>query len=88
MFYAYMLRCADDTIYSGYTDDLGKRLAVHNEGHGAKYTRSRLPVTLAYCEPFPDKGSAMRREWEFKQLTRKEKLSLIRKFEGESPAQP
>ena len=88
MFYAYMLRCADDTIYSGYTDDLGKRLAVHNEGRGAKYTRSRLPVTLAYFEPFPDKGSAMHREWEFKQLTRKEKLSLIRKFEGESPVQP
>ena len=48
MYYAYLLRCADDTLYAGYTDDLSKRVTVHNQGKGAKYTRSRLPVSLVY----------------------------------------
>lgn len=79
MFYAYMLRCADGTLYSGYAADLDSRIRTHNAGKGAKYTRSRLPVELAYSEAFPDKSSAMRREYAFKQLTRAEKEALIAK---------
>ena len=56
--YAYMLRCADDTIYSGYTTDLPRRIAAHNRGVGAKYTRSRLPVKLVYYESFATKQEA------------------------------
>lgn len=79
-YYAYMLRCADDTIYSGYTTDLTRRLNTHNCGAGAKYTRPRLPVTLAYYEAFETKQEAMKREAAFKKLSRSEKLLLIQKF--------
>ncbi len=72
-----MLRCADGTLYSGYAADLESRIRTHNAGRGAKYTRSRLPVALAYSEAFPDKSSAMRRECAFKRLTRAEKEKLI-----------
>ena len=78
--YAYMLRCKDNSIYSGYTTDLEKRLETHNSGMGAKYTRARLPVKLVYFEEFEDKKEAMKREWEFKQYTHAEKESMIRKF--------
>ena len=74
--YAYMLRCADNTIYSGYTTDLQRRLSVHNSGKGAKYTKIRLPVKLIYFEEFETKSLAMKREYEFKQLTRKQKEQL------------
>lgn len=60
--YAYMLRCNDNSIYSGYTNDLEKRLEVHNSGKGAKYTRARLPVKLEYFEEFDDKKEALKRE--------------------------
>ena len=72
--YAYMLRCADNTIYSGYAVDPEKRLAVHNSGKGAKYTRARRPV---YFEEFETKSEALHREIEFKKLSRKEKEKLI-----------
>lgn len=72
-----MLRCADGTLYSGYAADLESRVRTHNAGKGAKYTRARLPVALAYSECFPDKSSAMRREAAFKRLTRAEKEALI-----------
>ena len=75
--YTYILRCADDTLYTGWTNDLDKRLAAHNKGEGAKYTKSRLPVELAYCEAFATKEEAMKREYAIKQLTRKEKQKLI-----------
>ncbi|NCB52945.1 MAG: GIY-YIG nuclease family protein [Clostridia bacterium] len=75
--YAYMLRCADGTIYSGYTTDPGRRAAVHNSGRGAKYTRSRLPVELVFSECFATKGEALRREAALKKLGHAEKLSLI-----------
>lgn len=78
MYYVYMLRCGDGTLYTGYTDHLERRLAVHNAGKGAKYTRSRLPVELVYWETFSNKSSALRREYAIKQLPRKEKLALIR----------
>lgn len=77
--YAYMLMCADNTIYSGYTNNLEKRVEVHNSGKGAKYTRNRRPVKLVYFETFDNKQEAMRREYEFKQLTRKQKEILINK---------
>lgn len=79
MNYVYILRCADDTLYTGYTNDLAHRLRMHNEGKGAKYTRARRPVMLAYHEVCEDKSSALRREAAIKKLTRAEKLKLIDK---------
>ena len=75
--YTYILRCADGTLYTGWTNDLEKRLAAHNAGIGAKYTRPRRPVTLVYHEVFETKEAAMRREWEIKHLSRRQKLRLI-----------
>ena len=75
--YIYILRCADGSLYTGWTNNLEKRLAAHQSGKGGKYTRARLPVALIYYEQFDTKQEAMRREWEIKQLTREEKLSLI-----------
>lgn len=75
--FVYMLRCGDGSLYTGYTDDVARRLAVHQSGKGAKYTRSRPPVTLAYQEELPDKSSALRREAAIKRLTRRQKLALI-----------
>ena len=77
MNYAYMLLCADGTLYTGWTNDLEKRLAAHNGGKGAKYTRSRLPVSLVYHEAFASKEEAMKREAAIKRLNRTEKLRLI-----------
>ncbi len=77
MYYTYILRCSDGSLYTGYTDDPARRQAVHNSGKGAKYTRSRLPVQLVYTEAFESKGDAMRRELEIKRLSRNEKLALI-----------
>jgi putative endonuclease len=77
MNYTYMLRCADGTLYTGWSTDPLRRAAAHNAGKGAKYTRSRLPVELVYQESFPTKQEAMRREWQIKQLSREEKLALI-----------
>ncbi|MBR4720569.1 MAG: GIY-YIG nuclease family protein [Clostridia bacterium] len=79
-YYIYILECADNTLYTGYTNDLENRLKAHNEGKGAKYTKSRLPVKLVYSETFDDKKEAMSREWFIKhRLTREEKLELIKK---------
>lgn len=75
--YTYLLRCADGTYYCGWTNDLDRRLKAHNEGKGAKYTRPRRPVVLAYYETFSTKEEAMRREYEIKQLPRKKKEELI-----------
>ena len=80
MYYVYLLRCGDGTLYAGFTNDLARRLAVHNAGRGAKYTRSRLPVELVYWENFPNKSSALKREYAIKRLSRAEKLSLIQLF--------
>lgn len=75
--YTYILRCADGTYYCGWTNNLDRRLKTHNEGKGAKYTRSRRPVALVYYEAFSTKEEAMRREYEIKQLPRKKKEELI-----------
>ena len=77
MEYVYILRCADGSLYTGWTNDLEKRLQAHNSGHGAKYTKSRLPVELCYHESFEDRGQAKSREWHIKRMTRQEKLKLI-----------
>lgn len=84
--YMYVLNCADGTLYTGYTNDLGKRLETHNSGKGAKYTRSRLPVKYAYFEKFETKSQAMSAEYFFKKKTRQQKLSYIeeRGFEDDS----
>ena len=76
--YAYIVECADGTLYSGWTNDLEKRIAAHNAGQGAKYTRSRRPVTLRYYEEFEDKSEALRREAALKKMSRAEKLKLIK----------
>lgn len=78
MNYVYILRCADGTLYCGWTTDLPSRLEAHNSGLGAKYTRSRRPVELVYWETFEDRHDAMSREWHLKRLSRARKLALIR----------
>lgn len=77
MNYTYILECSDGTYYTGWTNDLEKRVKMHNAGKGAKYTKPRRPVVLAYYEAFQTKEEAMRREWEIKQLSRKEKDQLV-----------
>ena len=78
----YLLHCSDSTLYCGITNDLEKRIAVHNAGEGAKYTRGRTPVRLAYSEPCADKSAALKREREIKGLSREGKLALCGLTEG------
>jgi putative endonuclease len=73
----YVLECADESLYAGYTNNLEKRIATHNAGKGAKYTKPRIPVKCIYYETFETKQEAMRSEYAFKQLNRKEKLEYI-----------
>ena len=80
MNYTYIVRCNDDTLYCGWTNDLEKRIASHNAGTGAKYTRNRTPVELVYYETFETKEEAMRREYAIKQLSRQQKLKLIEEW--------
>ena len=77
MHYVYLVRCADSTLYCGWTTDLEKRVRAHNSGKGAKYTRSRRPVKLVYAEEFAEKQEALSREWHLKRLSREEKIRLI-----------
>lgn len=79
--WVYMLRCSDGTLYTGSAVDVDRRVAVHNSGKGAKYTRSRLPVEAVYREACPDKSAALRRERALKQLSRAEKLALAEQFQ-------
>ena len=78
MNYVYILRCSDETLYCGWTTDLEHRVAAHNRGVGAKYTRSRRPVELVHSEMIEDKSDALSREWHIKRMTREEELELIR----------
>ena len=80
-YWVYILRCADGSLYTGTAADVNKRVAVHNSGRGAKYTRSRLPVEVVYREACPDKGVALRREYAIKQLRRQDKLALIANYQ-------
>lgn len=85
--FVYMLRCGDGSLYTGSTTDLERRLAAHRSGRGAKYTRSRLPVELAYWEEVPDWPSALRREAAIKRLSRPRKLALLSDGPPERPHQ-
>ena len=77
--YVYLLSCADDTLYCGYTVNLEKRISEHNKGKGAKYTRGRTPVALVYFEEFTSKGDALKREYQIKKLSKAQKKALYEK---------
>ena len=77
MFYVYILRCADDSLYCGYTTDVEKRFEKHKSGKGAKYTRSHLPLEIVYIEEFENKSDALKRECEIKSMTRLQKEKLV-----------
>ena len=77
MHYVYILKCADDTYYTGYTNDLKRRIKQHNAGEGAKYTKGRRPVELVHSEQFETKSEAMQREYEIKQFKRQRKIEII-----------
>lgn len=79
--YVYIVMCSDNTLYTGYTVDVDKRMIAHNNGTGAKYTRARLPVELKYIEMFDSKSDAMKREYEIKQLSRSEKFKMMEVME-------
>ena len=87
MAFVYLVRCVDGTFYAGYAEDVQKRVAAHNAGRGAKYTRARRPVTLVYTEELPDKSQALRREAQLKKLTHAEKERLAAEKE-KTPAAP
>ena len=78
----YIVKCSDDTLYTGWTRNIEGRLKVHNAGTGSKYTRSRLPVILMYLEILETKSEALKREAAIKKLTRKKKLKLINDYVG------
>ncbi|MGA7593830.1 MAG: GIY-YIG nuclease family protein [Gallionella sp.] len=80
----YILSCADGTLYTGITNDLGKRLAAHDAGTAARYTRGRGPVRLAFAEACADKSAALKREMDIKRLPRTGKLALIASAAGQS----
>ncbi len=75
--YTYIVKCSDKTLYTGWTNNLKKRLEAHNSGKGAKYTKTRRPVELVYFEEYDTKQEAMKREYAIKQLSRQKKLALI-----------
>ncbi len=75
--YVYVLSCADGTLYTGYTTDVERRVAEHNAGEGAKYTRGRTPVEVVHIESFASKSAAMSREYDIKELSRHEKERLV-----------
>ena len=77
MNYVYLLRCADGSLYCGWTTDPEARLAAHNSGRGAKYTRSKLPVKLVYLEAYEDRHEALSREWHIKRMSHAEKEKLV-----------
>ncbi len=81
-FYCYIVECVDGTYYTGWTVDPEKRLATHNKGRGARYTRMRLPVKVVYVEEQPDRKSAMKREIEIKRMGRDGKSKLVRKVKS------
>lgn len=80
MNYVYILKCSDESLYTGWTNSLEKRVKAHNSGKGAKYTKARLPVELVYFEEYEDKIEAMKREYGIKQLTRVKKMKLIEAY--------
>ena len=80
--FVYMLRCKDGSLYTGWTNDLEHRLAMHSSGRGDKYTRGRGPLELVYSEELPDKEAALRRECAIKKLRREQKLALLQTWQA------
>lgn len=80
MNYVYIIKCKDNSLYTGWTNNLERRFKAHTEGKGAKYTRGRGPLELVYFEEFEDKIEAMKREYEIKKMSRKNKLEMIKNF--------
>lgn len=81
--YVYMVQCADDSLYTGITTNLDRRVAAHNGGTGSRYTRTRLPVGLVYSEPAPDRAAAQRREAAIKRLDAAGKRALVKRGAGQ-----
>ncbi|SDW11339.1 putative endonuclease [Alicyclobacillus hesperidum] len=79
--FVYIVECSDGTLYTGYARDVLRRIAMHNEGRGAKYTRGRGPVRLLYVESYADQGAALRRERAIKRLTHAQKLRLVATYQ-------
>jgi putative endonuclease len=86
MWFVYVVRCSDKTLYTGVTTDAGRRIDEHNDGRGARYTRSRGPVELVYLEKAVDRGAALKREHEIKRMTAEAKRLLIEKRRRQRPA--
>lgn len=84
MNYVYIVECSDKTYYTGWTNNLEKRIKMHSSGTGAKYTKGRGPVKLVYYEEFCDKKEAMKREYVIKKLTRSKKEELIKTYETQN----
>ena len=80
--YTYIVKCSDETLYTGWTNNLKKRLEAHNSGKGAKYTKNRRPVELVYFEEYDTKQEAMKREYAIKRRSRQKKLALIRSHQS------
>jgi len=79
IYYIYILRCRDGSLYTGWTNDMAKRIEAHNKGQGAKYTKGRGPVELIYHEEYSNKSEALKREYAIKRLSKAQKLELIQK---------
>jgi putative endonuclease len=86
--YVYLLRCADGSLYCGWTTDVERRLKAHAAGRASRYTASRLPVELALAQPMPDRSAARRAEAQIKRLTRPQKLALVQRGSAVSPGAP
>ena len=82
--YLYILKCADGTFYTGITDDISRRLTEHNDGKGAKYTRGRGPVELAFCKEIENKSEALKEEYRTKQLPRSVKAQMCSRYLGKA----
>ncbi|WP_027415849.1 GIY-YIG nuclease family protein [Aneurinibacillus terranovensis] len=82
MYYVYIIRCKDSSLYTGYAANVEERIKKHNEGKAARYTRGRGPVELVYVEEVPDKRDAMRREYEIKQFSKGKKEILVRNWKN------
>ncbi|MBP1890083.1 putative endonuclease [Clostridium moniliforme] len=80
MNYVYIIKCKDNSLYTGWTNNLEERFKAHSEGRGAKYTKGRGPLELVYFEEYENKVDAMKREWKIKKLNKKDKLKLIDNF--------
>lgn len=80
MNYVYIIKCKDNSLYTGWTNNLERRFKAHTEGKGAKYTRGRGPLELVYFEEFDNKVEAMKREYEIKKMSRENKLDMIKNF--------